>query len=811
MTFSIKGDSFYLNNKKVFLNSGEIHYFRVKRELWDLHLDAAKEAGLTTISSYVPWAWHEAEEGVFDFEGLSCPERDLKSWVQKCQEHGLTCILKPGPFILAEYRGAGLPDWFMEKYASEAKMRNSKGEIFPSDGISLFNEKYLEKVTLWYDHIMPFISEREISAGGPVIMMQICNEIGVFSWLAHQADYGNSVKERLIDYLTGLFSSITDLNNLWGTDYKSFAQVGLPPDGKLPYASKSDRGRDYEWHRFWRRYYGDYLRMLTAMARERGITVPMYHNLPGWIYGNGYEFPVNITMYEDLFEDKSEIIFGVDHIPEFMSYRNLHDDRIINDITRAMQGNKPLFAAEFQCGSREYHVVTNPREMELFYKASIANGLTGWNYYMFSQGRNPSRKGYSGETFYWFNPLTAEGERTTAFPLVKRMNQVLKTSESLIVEAKRRAEICILFYPHYYATELERPVDAACELTFNPSAIRRPAYFDGLLKVLQILNIDYDMADLSKSSAADLQKYKQLWSFCTDEVNAKDQQTIVDYAKAGGNMVIFPFLPDREMSQKPCTIIRDAIGISPTGKDVIDSPLIDVFGLKDIKCANPQSIFTKESLQGAEAIAWNINRNICGFRKSLGKGTLIHLGTWIGFDTEGQKPVYEALLQTSGAKLRQASTGSESIAVRERFTDSNSAVLFVGNCYNEEHTCSIRYSHPHTGEVVNLPYTAAEMLMPSLYAILSPVCLEVSSGITILHSTSDILGVTEKEGKLEITLYGDRDLYGEIVFEGENAGRIKSASAGNESLKIIADSKRISVSYKHPDKKEFLITIALRS
>jgi hypothetical protein len=77
----------------------------------------------------------------------------------------------------------------------------------------------------------------------------------------------------------------------------------------------------------------------------------------------------------------------------------MHDDRIINDITQAMQGNKPLFAAEFQSGSREYHVVTNPREMELFYKASIANGLTGWNYYMFSQGRNPSRKGYSGELF----------------------------------------------------------------------------------------------------------------------------------------------------------------------------------------------------------------------------------------------------------------------------------------------------------------------------------------------------------------------------------------------------------------------------
>ncbi len=498
MRFSVKGDSFYLNDKKVFLNSGEIHYFRIKRALWDKHLEAAKEAGLTTVSTYVPWAWHESEESVFDFDGTSCPERDLKGWLQRCQAHGLYCIVKPGPFILAEFRGAGLPDWFMDRYREEVKMRNSKGEIFPSDGVSLFNKKYLEKVTLWYDKIMPFLREYEISNGGPVIMMQICNEIGVFSWLAKQADYSNAVKDRFISYLSNKFTSIADVNKLWGTDYMDFAHVELPPDGKLSDTSKGDRGRDYEWHCFWRTYYGDYLKMLAGMARERGITVPLYHNLPGWIYGNGYEFPVNITMYEDLFGDKSEILFGVDHIPEFFSYRNMHDDRIINDITYAMQGKKPMFAAEFQCGSREYHVVTNPREMEFFYKASIANGLVGWNYYMFSQGHNPSRKGYSGRTFYWFDPLTPIGERTSAFPLIKRMSKIVNTSESIIVNAKRKAEVCVLFYPPYYATELERPVGRECELQFTPSSIRRPAYFDGLLKILQVLNIDYDMIDLSK-------------------------------------------------------------------------------------------------------------------------------------------------------------------------------------------------------------------------------------------------------------------------------------------------------------------------
>ena len=809
MKFSIKEDNFYLDDQKVFLNSGEIHYFRIKRELWDKHLEAAVEAGLTTVSSYVPWAWHEPEEFVFDFDGSSSPERDLKGWLQRCQAHGLNCIVKPGPFILAEYRGAGLPDWFMDRYYDEVKMRSRKGEIVQSDGVSLFNHDYLEKVGLWYDQIMPFISQREISVGGPIIMMQICNEIGVFSWLARQADYGNAVKDRFIAYLTGKFTSVDELNNLWGTGYPDFAGVELPPDGRLPYASRGDRGRDYEWHCFWRTYYGDYLRMLTAMARERGVKVPLYHNLPGWIYGNGYEFPVNITMYDDLFGDRSEILFGVDHIPEFVSYRNLHDDRIINDITHAMQGNKPAFAAEFQCGSREYHVVTNPRELELFYKASIANGLTGWNYYMFSQGRNPRHKGYSGETFYWFNPLTPEGEQTSAFPLVKRMNKIVKTSERLIVNAKRKAEVCVLFYPPYYATELERPVDAASDLQFIPSAIRRPAFFDGLLKALQVLNVDYDMIDLSKASPDTLGHYKQVWAFATDEMNARDQQVIVDYTRAGGNSVLFPYLPDREMTQRKCTIIRDALAVSPSGQEMIDSPLVDIYDHRDIKCANPQIIYAEESLSGAEVIARNISGHACGFSKELGSGSLIHLGTWIGFDTEGDKPVYETILGKSGAKLRQSSAGNENIIVRERFTRDGSAMLFIGNYYNEEQTGKIFYTHPASGESISIPYTRDEILWPALYAVLTPVCLAVSDGLRILHSTSDILGVTGLEDQLEITLSGDRDLAGEIVFEGKNVGNIKSATMDGEAIQMVRDGKRVEINYCHKHKMEMILNIRL--
>lgn len=806
--FEIKDENFVLDGKKVFLNSGEIHYFRIEKELWDEHLKLAKEAGLTTISTYVPWAWHEPEEGRFDFDGHTCAERDLLGWIRKCKEHGLLCTLKPGPFILAEYRGAGLPDWFLEKYIPEVKMHNSKGEPVNSDGVSLFHPAYLEKVQLWYNQIMPLISANEYSKDGPVILMQICNEIGVFSWLSHQADYNEETRKRFIIYLKEKNSDINHWNKLWDTNYTDFEDVQLPPDGREPYVSIADRGRDYEWTMFWRRYYADYLRMLTKMARNLGVSLPFYHNLPGWIYGNGYEFPVNITMYEDLFEDRSEIIFGVDHIPEFMSYRNLHDDRIINDITYAMQGNKPLFAAEFQSGSREYHVVTNPVEMELFYKASVANGLTGWNYYMFSQGRNPERKGYSGSTFYWFNPLTPEAEKTSAYPLVQRMNKIIQTSEDIIVEAKRKAEVAVLFYPPYYATELERPVGAS-DIVFNFSAIRRGAYFDGLLKALQVLDVDYDMLDLNKP-ATNWDKYKQIWVFSTDEMNGAEQQKIVGYIQNGGNVVLYPTMPVREMNGTPCTIIRDAVGVKPIGTDAFDSALIDVLGSKDIKCANPQMVYSADDLKDAEIIAQNIRGKIVGFSKKIQKGTFAHIGTWWGFDTETHKDVYIKLLQLSDAKSHNAESDNYFVNVRERFTPQGEAMLFVGNYYNEEQAVSITYTHPSTSEIVKMPLSAETMEMPNLYAVLSPIGLKINENIQLLHTTSDVLNIENSGNEISIQLYGHRDLMGELVLEGKGIENVSSVYSNEVSTAFKMIDDKVVVTYTHLHKKDFSLKIVIK-
>lgn len=101
------------------------------------------------------------------------------------------------------------------------------------------------------------------------------------------------------------------------------------------------------------------------------------------------------------------------------------------------------------------------------------------------------------------------------------------------------------------------------------------------------------------------------------------------------------------------------------------------------------------------------------------------------------------------------------------------------------------------------------MLWPALYGILSPVCLEISDGLKILHCTSDIISVEELYGQLEIIVYGDRDLQGEIVFEGANVNRIKSATMRGKTVKMLRDNDRIAFLYSHKHRTGMILNIII--
>ena len=153
--------------------SGAIHYFRVHRELWRDRLEKLALCGFNCLETYMCWNLHEPHEGEFDFSGML----DFVRFVKTAQELGLYVILRPGPYICAEWDNGGLPHWLMTKQGI---------------GFRRCNKVYLECVQRYFDRIFPLIKPLQYDEGGPVIAMQIENEYGSYG---HDDEYMSALRE----------------------------------------------------------------------------------------------------------------------------------------------------------------------------------------------------------------------------------------------------------------------------------------------------------------------------------------------------------------------------------------------------------------------------------------------------------------------------------------------------------------------------------------------------------------------------------------------------------------------------------------
>nr|WP_221420861.1 beta-galactosidase family protein [Conyzicola lurida] len=151
-----------LDGKPFRILSGALHYFRVHPDLWADRIHKAKLMGLNTIETYVPWNEHSRRRGEFDTAG----GLDLARFLDLVAAEGLYAIVRPGPFICAEWDNGGLPAWLFTD---------------PEVGVRRNEPRYLAAIAEYFDALLPIVAERQIENGGPVILVQIENEYGAYS------------------------------------------------------------------------------------------------------------------------------------------------------------------------------------------------------------------------------------------------------------------------------------------------------------------------------------------------------------------------------------------------------------------------------------------------------------------------------------------------------------------------------------------------------------------------------------------------------------------------------------------------------
>ncbi|MCJ8012143.1 beta-galactosidase [Paenibacillus sp. KQZ6P-2] len=171
----IRGKEFVIDGEPVRIISGAIHYFRVVPEYWADRLQKLKACGFNTVETYVAWNIHEPRKGEFVFEGIA----DLVRFIKIAGELGLYVIVRPSPYICAEWEFGGLPAWLLKD---------------PSMRLRCDYKPFLDHVDAYYDVLLPKLAPLQHSNGGPIIAMQIENEYGSYG---NDKKYLNHLKEAM--------------------------------------------------------------------------------------------------------------------------------------------------------------------------------------------------------------------------------------------------------------------------------------------------------------------------------------------------------------------------------------------------------------------------------------------------------------------------------------------------------------------------------------------------------------------------------------------------------------------------------------
>ncbi|ETP70319.1 hypothetical protein G159_01975 [Planococcus glaciei CHR43] len=184
---TVKNESFYFEEKPFQILSGGIHYFRTVPEQWEDRLQKLKALGLNTVETYIPWNFHEPKKGAFQFSGMA----DIERFIELAQRVGLYVILRPAPYICAEWEMGGLPSWLLK----------DKGLVMRSSDPS-----FLKHVEDYFAVLLPKFKRHLYQNGGPVIAMQIENEYGAYgNDLAYLGFYKDQYQKHGLD--TFLFTS----------------------------------------------------------------------------------------------------------------------------------------------------------------------------------------------------------------------------------------------------------------------------------------------------------------------------------------------------------------------------------------------------------------------------------------------------------------------------------------------------------------------------------------------------------------------------------------------------------------------------
>ncbi len=297
--FEAGNGTFLLNGEPFVVKAAELHYPRIPREYWEHRIQMCKALGMNTICLYVFWNNHEATPDNFDFEG----QKDLAEFIRLCKKNDMYVILRPGPYVCAEWEMGGLPWWLLKK--KDIKLREN-------------DPYFLERVDKFQKAVAKEVEGLTVADGGPIIMVQVENEYGSYGtnkeYVGNIRDmlrenFGNDVTLFQCDWSSNFLNNGLD-DLIWTVNFGTGANIDQQFEGLRRERPNTPLMCSEFWSGWFDKWGGnhetrpaaDMIEGLTEML-DKGISFSLYMTHGGtnwghWAGANSPGFAPDVTSYD---------------------------------------------------------------------------------------------------------------------------------------------------------------------------------------------------------------------------------------------------------------------------------------------------------------------------------------------------------------------------------------------------------------------------------------------------------------------------------------------------------------------------------
>ena len=691
LTFDSTG--FLAGGKRIFLSSGDIHYFRVPRDQWRDRLEKFKAVGGNCVSTYIPWMIYEPEEGIFLDDN---PQYDLEAFLKLCAEMDLWVAAHPGPYQYSELNYGGLPGWIFDK----PTMRALRADGTPIGAVSYLAPDFLACVRKWYRFIIPKIARHQTTNGGSVATIQFDNELmGCHEWLGsfdHHPDAMGVGRDagRWPDFLQTKYGSLAAVREAYGLDAKTWSEV--KPLGSTTPVSPAQRRlvRDYQECYF--RSVADFAETMVAWMREDGMNVKFIHNAAG---------PTMNAYFNEMVErlGTKDFLLGVDH------YYNLDMDwdqnnptpkygsKVFYSLEMLRHRGHPPTVFEMPGGSLSDFPPITALDSSCAFMLHAAYGLKGYNIYIFAGGPNPGKCGCTGDLYDFGAAVSPVGELREHYYAQQRFASFLHDHNWLTTA--HRVHDCQIASVWDYARSNYHCKDRQGGLLFsNLDAFRFMR--KGLMMTSFCASLSPNMVDLENGDPHSWLGTPLMVASATS-MPRRAQENLVAFLEAGGKLLVAPLLPTLDENFLPCTVLADFLGGSEQLLLDTMSTRVNGFGVENIYINKSKYEAVERPQDSVVTLEDEVSGKVMGWRKTLPSGGAVSLlgVEWIQSRAEHEQMLTRALAELGAEPRVRCSNRCLWTSLR---TDGTHHALFVINLLTAPMQAELGFRDTTTGGWVDV-------------------------------------------------------------------------------------------------------------